>query len=74
MSARCIAAILGGNPETAALPKVVPAQLAGIIQRIALSEPAGVAKEDAWALREELGKIAREVFGPPQFIPIVMPP
>ena len=74
MSARCIAAILGGNPETAALPKMVPARLAGIIQHIALSEPDGVAKEGAWAIREELGKIAREVFGPPQFIPIVMPP
>jgi serine/threonine protein kinase len=74
MSARCIVAILGGNPETASLPKTVPAQLAGILQRIALSEPAGVAHEDAWTIREELGEIAREAFGSPQFIPIVMPP
>ena len=44
MSARCIAAILGGNPETASLPQTVPAQLAGIVQRIALSEPAGDAR------------------------------
>lgn len=73
MSARCIAAILGGNPETASLPKMVPAQLAGIVRRIALSEPVGVANEDAWTIREELGEIAREVFGPPQFVPIVMP-
>ena len=27
-----------------------------------------------WALRNELGEIAQEVFGPPQFIPIVLPP
>jgi hypothetical protein len=74
MSARCIVAILGGDPETASLPKTVPAQLAGIVQRIALSEPTGVAGEDAWTVREELGEIAREVFGPPQFIPIMMPP
>jgi hypothetical protein len=73
MSARCIAAILGGNPETASLPQTVPAQLAGIVQRIALSEPGGAPGENAWTIREELGEIAREVFGPPQFNPIVMP-
>ena len=74
MSARCIAAILGGNPETAALPKMVPAQLAGIVRRIALSKPARGTPEDAWTIREELGEIASEIFGPPQFVPIVMPP
>ena len=73
MSARCIAAILGGDPETVSLPKTVPAQLAGIVRRIALSDPAGAAGQNAWAIREELGEIAREVFGPPQFIPIMMP-
>ena len=73
MSARCIAAILGGDPETASLPRTVPAQLAEIVRRIALSEPASVPGQNAWAIREELGELAREVFGPPQFIPIVMP-
>ena len=73
MSARCIAAILGGDPETAVLPATVPTQLAGIIKRIALSYPAGQASEDAWAIREELGTISREAFGPARFIPIEMP-
>ncbi len=73
MSARCIAAILGGDPETASLPRTVPAQLAGIVRRIALSEPASVPGQNAWAIREELGELASKVFGPPQFIPIVMP-
>ena len=74
MSARCIIAILGGNPATASLPPTVPAQLAAIVQRIALTEPTGSAGEDAWTIREKLGEIANEEFGPPQFIPIVMPP
>lgn len=74
MSARCIAAILGGDPATAEVPAAVPAQLASIVQRIALTDPAGKASEDAWTIREELGEIANEVFGAPQFIPIVMPP
>lgn len=74
MSARCIIAILGGNPATASLPATVPTQLAGIVQRIALSESADAANEDAWTIREELGEIAKEVFGPSQYVPIVMPP
>lgn len=73
MSARCVAAILGGNPATASLPTTVPAQLAGIVQRIALSEPASASSEAAWAIREELGEVSRKVFGPSRFIPIVMP-
>jgi hypothetical protein len=72
MSARCIAALLGGNPKTAALPASVPPRLAAVVQRVAQVRP-GIANEDAWSVREELGRIADEVFGPPQYIPIVMP-
>jgi hypothetical protein len=73
MSARCIVSILGGNPATASLPSTVPVQLADIVQRIALSKADGKANEDAWSIREELGGVAREIFGPSKFIPIVMP-
>jgi predicted RNA-binding Zn-ribbon protein involved in translation (DUF1610 family) len=73
MSARCIVAILGGDPANASLPATVPAPLAGIVRRIALAQPDGTANQDAWAIREELKEIAERVFGPPQFIPIVMP-
>ncbi len=70
MSAKSIVAVLGGEPESASLPTAVPSPLAEIIQRIALSK---TRSEDAWSIREELGTIAKEVFGTPQFIPIVMP-
>jgi len=73
MSARCVAALLGGNPETAALPGPVPAPLAAIIQRAALAESPAALATNAWTLREELGKVATQVFGAPQFNPIVMP-
>jgi serine/threonine protein kinase len=73
MSARCIVAVLGGNPATAALPNSVPQKLATVIQRIALIDAGDRIHEDAWTIREELGKIAEDVFGTPQFIPIVMP-
>jgi serine/threonine protein kinase len=72
MSARCVIAILGGDPENASLPIAVPSPLAAIIKRIALTNPTINTNEDAWTIREELGEIAKEVFGPPQFIPIVM--
>ena len=74
MSARCMVAILGGDPATGFLPTTVPARLTGIVKRVALVDPASSAKDDSWTLREELGEIATAVFGPPQFIPIVMPP
>jgi hypothetical protein len=73
MSARCMAAVLGGTPETAALPKTVPAPLASIVQRTALASPASAAAQNAWSIREELGQLSRQVFGPSRFMPIVMP-
>ena len=73
MSARCMISILGGNPETGSLPAAIPSRLARLVQQIALSKPDQAASENAWSIREELGAIASEVFGAPQFIPIVMP-
>lgn len=72
MSARSIVAILGGDPETVSLPAEVPAKLADMIQQIALSKDAATG-ENAWDIREALGRISNEVFGQPQFMPIVMP-
>lgn len=73
MSARCMTAVLGGDPDTGSLPSAVPAPLAGVIRRVALADPAQASGQDAWMLRDELGRIATQVYGPPQFIPIVMP-
>ncbi|MFN8382127.1 MAG: hypothetical protein U0V02_09320 [Anaerolineales bacterium] len=73
MSAKCVIALLGGNTATALLPTSVPEQLVKILQRVALSKPDETASENAWDIRDELGEIAKEVFGPPQFIPIEMP-
>jgi hypothetical protein len=70
MSARCVVALLGGDPATGIVPAGVPARLAEVVQRVARQPLAG---QTAWALREELGEIADQVFGAPQFIPIAMP-
>jgi hypothetical protein len=55
-----------------ALPGTVPARLAQFIRQIAMLNLNASGKETAWSIREELGVIAGEVFGSPQFIPIVM--
>jgi hypothetical protein len=72
MSARAVAALLGGDPASGEVPRAVPAPLAAEIARAAdfnrADELGG-----AWALRERLGAIAHEVFGPPAFCPLVLP-
>lgn len=73
MSARCMIAMLGGDFGTGSLPKAVPSRLARLIQQVALTQLSDLTSVDAWSIREELGTIANEVFGAPQFIPIVMP-
>jgi serine/threonine protein kinase len=72
MSARCIIAILGGDPETGSLPKAVPSGLARLVKQVALTQPSSTGTS-AWGLREELGVIANSEFGAPKFIPIIMP-
>ena len=73
MSARCVIALLGGDPATASLDTSMPAPLIRILQRVARIEQTGKSSEDAWSIREELGDIAKQVYGAPQFVPIVMP-
>ena len=72
MSARSIAALLGGDPETGAVPDAVPAPLAEEIRRGCMLDPADPAAPGAWSLRERLGTLADRVFGPPAFCPIKM--
>jgi len=73
MSARCILSMLGGNPGSGVLPAAIPKALETTIRRIAHADQSGAAIESAWSIREELGKIAQDAFGPPAFCPIIMP-
>jgi len=74
MSARCLAFLLGGEPATGSVPTSVPAALAELVRETAradLDDAEG--RLEAWPLRERLGTLAREVFGPPKFCPLVVP-
>ena len=72
MSARCVVAMLGGNPASGSLPDAVPEPFANVLRRVALTDPTN-SRENAWDIRTEIGKLANQVYGAPQFIPIVMP-
>jgi hypothetical protein len=69
MSARCIARVLGGDPTGRDLPGAVPSQLAALVRSCSQT---GLA-EGAWALRQRVGEVARELFGPPRFERFDMP-
>jgi hypothetical protein len=73
MSARCMAALVGGDPRTGSVPDHVPAPLAALVRDVAAGRAEGGGAGEAWELRERLGALARDVFGPPRFCPLVMP-
>jgi len=68
MSARSIAFVLGGDAAGGDVPASVPEPLADLIRKVAAD-----GAEDAWKVRESLGKIARVLYGPPSFHPLMMP-
>lgn len=70
MSARCVAYLLGGRGRECEVPDQVPARLANLLRRVGGDSERPEA--DAWSLREELGEVGTELFGPPAFHPIVL--
>jgi hypothetical protein len=68
MSARSIAFVLGGEGACVTVPSSVPEPLADLIQKVAAD-----GADNAWNLRERVGKLARVLYGPPRFHPLMMP-
>jgi len=68
MSARSIAFVLGGEGAGGDVPASVPELLADLIRKVAAD-----GADDAWNVRESLGKMARVLYGPPSFHPLMMP-
>lgn len=65
MSARTLQFVLGAD-DGGRLPAPVPAPLAELLEETA----AGRGELEAWALRERVGALGRELFGPPAFCPL----
>jgi hypothetical protein len=68
MSARSIAFVLGGDGACLDVPATVPQPLAHLIRTVAAG-----GDDDAWKIRETVGKVARRLYGPPSFRPLLMP-
>lgn len=68
MSARTIAFVLGAEGACIEPPASVPGPLADLIRKVAIE-----GSENAWSIREKVGKIARGLYGPPSFHPLPMP-
>lgn len=77
MSARLMVALMGGDPLTGELPRVVAGQtiqprLRGLIKSCLLVPPRQ-RPQDAWRLRSEFTQLIEELWGPRQRIPFTMP-
>lgn len=67
MSARCMAAVLGGD-ASGRVPASVPEPIASIVRAASQAVHA-----DAWALKDVVTNAAREVYGAPRYEPFAMP-
>lgn len=75
MTARCMIAVLGGDPATGRIPASVPKPIVDIILAHAGSATVdGSATEtDALELHERFGKVTKAVYGKREFVPFHMP-
>lgn len=76
MSARCMIAVLGGDPATGDLPPSVPAPIADFVRLHARcgTEKKGVVRyAEALQLHEAFGKVAEGVYGHRKYHPFAMP-
>lgn len=73
MSARCMIAVLGGNPADGSLPRSVPGPIADVLRVHARYDEGTPRIADAFALEKEFGRIAEGVFGPRRYHPFTMP-
>lgn len=72
MAARCMVAILGGDPLTGQLPSSVPPRMRGFLKSCLLVSPRQ-RPQRAWKLREEFTELIEQLWGKREFRPFNMP-
>ena len=72
MSARCMAALLGGDPVSGKLPKEVPSRINGFLQSCLLLSQSQ-RPQNAWRLREEFTEMIENLWGKREYRPLTMP-
>lgn len=73
MSARCMIAVLGGDPGDGSLPASVPDPIASVLREHARYGGGDGGHVDAFALEKRFGKVAESVYGPRKYHPFAMP-
>src|SRR5262249_12852359 len=69
MALRCMVHLLGGDPQTAALPSRVPRPLQAYLQ----GALAAVAHTTAWQLYQQFSDLMLDLWGKRTFVPFAMP-
>lgn len=72
MSAKCMIALLGGNPVTEVVPSSAHARERGFLQSCLFAK-ASLRPQSAWQLREEFGRMLTQISGKLQYRPFYMP-
>jgi serine/threonine protein kinase len=70
LAARCMVALLGGDPASGYLPVSIPAPLRSFFRGCLL--PVKLAPQEAWALTAEFDELIERLWGPRQFHPFKM--
>lgn len=74
MSARCIIAVLGGNPATGEMPSTVPEEIASVLYNHASYDSSRpLFKYAALELADHFGHVAESVYGPRKYHLFKMP-
>jgi serine/threonine protein kinase len=72
MAARCMVAIMGGDPITGQLPASVPRRIQGFLKSCLLV-PQNQRPQRAWKLRQEFTELIEQLWGERKFRPFNMP-
>ncbi len=71
LAARSMIHLAGGDAVRGAAPKSLPPEIRRFLEACLLESP-GARCQDAWQLHEEFTRVLEGVYGPPQFVPLVM--
>jgi len=73
MSARVLVKVVGGDPATGSVPSRVPAGIAKLMGEVPRGELSAAEAMGAHELHSRVGAAAEEAYGPPKFVPLLMP-
>jgi hypothetical protein len=71
LAARCMVYLAGGDPLRDRIPDTIPAPVRQFLKGCLLPGP-HMRPDDAWAVLDEFDELLAQLYGPPQFHPLIM--